>query len=569
MIGAILAQHAPLIRDYPSAPPPPPAPPAPPTPPEPPQAEPITFSAVIRSGLYGEIGTAISSTTLATITCADAAMTIVQSEVVAGLTFSYSAGVLTVAGTPTGSTRVQRVVVSYIASDGSNSVRGSTAHQITLVSVAEVLTIGSIAGITGRVGVPLELTLCTPTANFDADVQCYGATAIRGLTVNWVWDRALRSGTLSVGGTPQQTFGPSGAFSFGFSVAGRSLGSGISSCTIVQAYEPPAPAPAPTPSPPAPSPSPPPAPTPAPAPGLGPDPYQDDLRVLLHFNVASARDSEASTALDLSGENSATGFSGFSAPYCSQADNPGLGLLQRFGYDNGSSAYTLDRGRLSVMSASIAGVGGASDDVSAECLIRPASALWGALFSSGDDARFTPLLTCRRATDGAVIWSLGIGSAVNNLGRYAAVTFVVPVSYQASGSSLGAATAVSSISQPLGYGSAASFAGRLFHAGGSFGSRSGAQVSTGAWADWRAGTFSSRLDVAAMKAANDCIVQIGGDVGVLEYVFWWKRSTTLMPFVGDMDEVRVALNRYAALVGLVTIDDIPANRRTIPFQNPY
>jgi len=241
--------------------------------------------------------------------------------------------------------------------------------------------------------------------------------------------------------------------------------------------------------------------------------------------------------------------------------------MQRFGYSG--SAFSLSAARLSHMSAVIPGGDGFSDDVSAGCLIRPASALWGALFSSGDDARFTPLLTCRRATDGAVIWSLGIGSAVNNLGRYAAVTFVVPVSYQASGSSLGAATAVSSISQPLGYGSAASFAGRLFHAGGSFGSRSGAQVSTGAWADWRAGTFSSRLDVAAMKAANDCIVQIGGDVGVLEYVFWRKRSTTLLPFVGDMDEVRVALNRYAALVGLVTIDDIPANRRTIPFQNPY
>ena len=99
-----------------------PAPPAPPTPPEPPQAEPITFSAVTRASLFGVIGSAISSTTLATITCADASMTIRQSETVAGLTFSYSAGVLTVAGTPTGSTRVQRVVVSYIASDGSNTV---------------------------------------------------------------------------------------------------------------------------------------------------------------------------------------------------------------------------------------------------------------------------------------------------------------------------------------------------------------------------------------------------------------------------------------------------------------
>lgn len=569
MMGAIFAQHAPLIRDYPGAPPTPPAPPAPPTPPEPPQAEPITFSAVTRSSLFGIIGSAISSTTLATITCADASMTIALSESVAGLTFSYSAGVLTVAGTPTGSTRVQRVVVSYIASDGSNSVRGSTSHEITLTKASEVLTIGSIAGITGRVGYPLGVTICTPTANFDADVKCFGATAIQGLAVNWVWDRALRSGTLSVVGTPEQTFGPSGSFLFSFIANGQELGTGVSSCTIVQRYEAPAPVPAPTPSPPAPSPSPPPAPTPAPAPGLGPDPYQDDLRVLLHFNVASDRASPASTALDLSGENSAAGFSGFSAPHCSQTENPGLGLLQRFGYDTDASAYVLDRGRLSVMSAVIPGVDGAADDVSAECLIRPASVLWDAMFAGGDDARFTPLLTCRRSSDSTVIWALGIGSAVNNLGRYAVVTFVVPVLYPATGGALGGESSVSAISQPLGYGSAASFSGRLFHAGGSFGARSGAQVSIGAWADWRPGSFSSRLDVASIKADANCVVQVGGDVGLLDYVFWWKRATTLIPFVGDMDEARLTLNRYAALVGTATVTGIPADCRTLPFQNPY
>jgi len=203
MFAAIFSQHAPLIRDYPGAPPPPPAPPDPPEPPQPPLAEPITFAAVTRASLFGTIGDAISSTTLATITCADAAMTIALSEPVAGLTFSYSAGILSVAGTPTGSTRVQRVVVSYVASDGSNSVRGSTSHEITLVNASEVLTIGSQSGAAGRVGRPLSATLASPSANYNVNVTAHPASLIPGCTASLTWTPgATSSGTLTLTGTP-------------------------------------------------------------------------------------------------------------------------------------------------------------------------------------------------------------------------------------------------------------------------------------------------------------------------------------------------------------------------------
>ena len=570
MMGSILAQHAPLIRDYPSAPPPPPAPPDPPEPPQPPLAEPITFAAVTRASLFGIIGDAISSTTLATITCADAAMTIALSEPVAGLTFSYSAGILSVAGTPTGSTRVQRVVVSYVASDGSNSVRGSTSHEITLVSASEVLTIGGIAGITGRVGLPLDVTICTPTANFDADVNCFGTTAIHGLSVAWSWNRALRSGTLSVAGTPEQTFGPNGGFSFHFIANGQTLGSGVSSCTIVQRYEAAAPAPAPSPSPPAPSPLPPPVPTPSPAPGEGPDPFADRVRVLLHFNELSGGGDPARTTVDLSGKNDAVPSQNwFNAPYCDQQVNPGLGLMQQFGRLQLGDGYSLERGRLSKMEAVIPGVDGSSQDVSAECLVRPAQVLWDALYAIGDDARFSPLVTCRRSSDGAVIWSLGIMSAVNNLGRFALIAFVVPVLYPITGGQIGGETSVTAIAQELGYGNARSLEGRMFHAAGAFGSRSGGGVGIGAWSLWRAGLYSSRLAVSAIKADSNCAIQIGGDVGAIDYVAWWKKSTTMIPFVGDIDEVRVTLDRYSSLVGLSSVAGIPADRQKIPFQNPY
>ena len=265
MMGSLLAQHVPLITDYPGAPPPPPAPPAPPTPPQPPLAEPIAFSAVVRPDLFGIIGDAISTTTLATITCADVSMTIVLSEAVAGLTFSYSANVLTVAGTPTGSTRVQRVVVSYIASDGSNSVRGSTSHDLTLVNASEVLSIGSMAGASGRVGLPLSATLASPSANYLVGVTAHPSALVPGCEVGFAWTKAspTSSGTLTLAGTPTQA----GTYSMtvGFRSGALQLGESTHAVVIAPSYQAPAPAPAPTPAPPAPSPSPPPAPTPAPS----------------------------------------------------------------------------------------------------------------------------------------------------------------------------------------------------------------------------------------------------------------------------------------------------------------
>lgn len=571
MMGAIFAQHAPLIRDYPGAPAPAPAPPDPPEPLHPPQAEPITFSVVTRASLFGIVGSAISSTTLATVTCADAAMTIRQSTTVAGLTFSYAANVLSVAGTPTGPTRVHRVVISYVASDGSNTIRGSSEHEITIVDASEVLTIGTIAGITGRVGYPLNQVICTPSANFDANVLSFGNTAIRGLTTQWTWNRALMSGELRVVGTPMEGFGPDGAFQFAFIANQQPLGLGIAPCTIVQGYEAPAPAPAPVPAPPAPSPSPPPAPAPAPAPGRGPDPFSSSIKVLLHFDELSLGGDPARTTVDISGKNDAVPSQNyFSAPYCFQQVNPGLGLMQQFGYitTGPNEGFSLSQARLSSMSAVIPGLDGSLEDVSAECLIRPASVLWTALFAAGDDARFSPLMTYRRAADGAVIWSLGIRSAVNSQGRFADIAFVVPLSRVSTGA-VRYETSQTAISMPIGYGNQGSYDGRFIHVAGAFGGRVGDGLGMAAWMTWQAGLYSSRLLASAIKVDASGVVQLGGDVGIIDYVAWWKKETTIIHFAGDMDEARITIGRYSALIGLTTAASIPVENRRIPFSNPY
>ena len=129
-------------------------------------------------------------------------------------------------------------------------------------------------------------------------------------------------------------------------------------------------------------------------------------------------------------------------------------------------------------------------------------------------------------------------------------------------------TTVEAISQPLGYGSALSYVGRFFHAAGACGARTATLVRLGAWNAWQAGSFSQSVDLAAIKADANCIVQIGGDVGNIDYVAWWTKDTTIIPFTGDLDEVRVTIGRYSALIGLANVSDIAADKQVIPFSNP-
>lgn len=292
--------------------------------------------------------------------------------------------------------------------------------------------------------------------------------------------------------------------------------------------------------------------------------------MLLHFNDLSSGGDPARTTVDQSGRNDAVPSQNwFNAPHCYQQGNPGLGLMQRFGYSpSGGGQTSLQQARISRMEAQIPGLDGSAADVSVECLVRPDAVLWAALFAAGDDARFSPLMTYRRAFDGAVIWSLGIRSAVNNLGRFADIAFVAPLARPLT-SAVRYETSQVAISQPIGYGDQGSFNGRLFHAAGAFGDRSGDGLGMGAWLAWQAGLYSARLAASALKTDANGIVQLGGDVGGIDYVAWWQRATTMIPYAGDMDEARITVGRYSALIGLTTVASIPVESRRLPFKNPY
>ncbi len=539
MMGAILAQHAPLIRDYPSAPPPPPAPPAPPTPPQPPQAEPITFSAVTRASLFGVIGSAISSTTLATITCADASMTIVQSETVAGLTFSYSAGVLTIAGTATGSTRVQRVVVSYIASDGSNTVRGSTSHEITLVKASEVLTIGSMAGAAGKVGRALSANLASPSANYLVGVTAHPASSVPGCEATLAWTEAspTSNGTLTLTGTPTQ------AGTFVLNVEYRNgaveLGSSAHSIVIAAAYESPAPAPAPAPAPSPPSPSPPPAPTPAPAPGLGGDPTLANVKVLMRFDTATgiAYDHRGNTFTN----NGATLTTGAVAQ---------------------GAAFT---GAATTISGTVASLDGISAGLSVECMADISATAWTALTAAGGDQRFCPVASYT-ATDGTLLWALGFLSRLVNVNLPGTTPYRrVDAMFWTALDDAYALTAAAS----AGLGGITARPARFVHMAGELKPYTALSWERASWLSGVLCLSSLRGLGVAPVARSTGRLQIGGACAAFpSYVNNLYPLTTIVPFSGVVDELRIKTpGQYADLMDGDGPLAITLARRVIPWPN--
>lgn len=360
-----------------------------PTPMPKPPSDPIAFAAVARASLYGIVGSAIGSTTMATITCADDAMTIALSHEVPGLTFSYASKVLSVAGTPTGPTSLTRVVVTYIASDGSAEVRGSTAHEVTIMDASEVLTIGSMAGASGRVGRPLSATLASPSTNFEVDVRIAPTSLVPGLTpaLTWTVGSGSASGTLDLAGTP--TLAGTYSLDVDFYGFGQLLGSSAHAIVIGPSYEttPPAPSPAPAPTPP--SPSPPPAPTPAPSPGYGADPTFDRTRVLMHFNSATG------IATDVIGN----AFTATGATLTTGA------VAEGALFDAGADTISAQVPGLIIEEA-------ADEHLTVECMVKVnGSGLWTAVYADG--VRYMPVVSFVEP-DGALIWSLGFVSLIDS-----------------------------------------------------------------------------------------------------------------------------------------------------------
>ena len=94
---------------------------------------------------------------------------------------------------------------------------------------------------------------------------------------------------------------------------------------------------------------------------------------------------------------------------------------------------------------------------------------------------------------------------------------------------------------------------------------SGAVASTAAWFD---GAVAAGADIAlsALTAAPQGIVSVGGAIEAPEWIAGTERYSTLVPFSGVVDELRITTaSRYAAYT--TPAIDLPAAARVIPWPN--
>lgn len=551
MFSNILAQHVPYIPGFGSETAGPV--PSPPPSPAPPQDEPIAFSAVVRDSLFGIVSSAISSTTLATITCADASMTITTSQTVAGLTFSYSGNVLSVSGTPTAS-GFTRVVVSYISSDGNRTVRGSTSHEISIVDATEVVTIDTTYPVPqGRKGFPYETTICDLSANYSASIRASVVGVMTGLSVSLTWERGASSGSgsLEVSGTPASS--GTGSFSAFFVDNETSqTKAAISFQVVVQpSYTAVSPAP---PAPPAPSPTPiapPPAPTPAPAPGTGPDPMLTNTRVLMRFNSATGiATDERGNAFVSSGPTLVTGA-----------------VAEAARFNAASDAITGTVPTLVISDAD-------DEHLTVEAMVKPNdNALWVAVYSDG--VRYMPVVSCAEP-DGTLIWTLGYVSLIDNSTPENPSRNVHPcliVSTASTSLEVGGVTMrnyrVMSLGRPI-----PSQPGKPMHVAGML--KHDAPSKLACWGDGKGqfgigcATFTGTLQrptAAAVVRIGSAFVQNPG--AVIDPQGNVVQIRTMVGAKFDIDEFRIKqADHYSAYItGTNTQADIPATARVIPWPN--
>lgn len=541
MFASIFAAHQPYITPEQVPPPTPAAPPAPTPSPQPPVAQPIAFSAVTRASLFGVTGSAIGSTTLATITCADASMTISMSEVVPGLTFSYAANVLTVAGTPTTPTGVHRLVVSYIASDGTNSVRGTTAHEITIVSASEVLTIGPMAGASLKVGRYFTAVMASPTTNYAVDVTASPQGRVPGCAASLIWSKGVGSGSGSLvfSGTPTEA--GTYALAVNFYANGILLGTSTHAVVVAEAYSAASPAPAPSPAPSPPAPSAPPAPAPAPAPGVGPDPSISGVVTLMHFNaVPGIAYDERGRTFTNAGATLATGA-----------------VAEGAEFTGGNTAIR----------AALSQFDGVASGFSVECMADIGEAAWAALMATGDDVRFCPVVSYVTPT-GVTLWALGFYSA-----PYYAQGNIAPI-----GRSVRALMYHYSAGMEIATGSAANSRitlnrrpARFVHIAGNVRSTAALYFEAYAWLDGTdSGGGMNSLRAAAIPNTQANTLQIGAACPQFRNTSNTQPLVNIVPFSGVLDELRITTpGRFNALQpgdgGLA--QPIPATQRVIPWPN--
>lgn len=498
------------------------------------------FDVVALPTLFAITGAPTGTVTLATVTSTDNAMTAVVMDEhgdianIPGLTFSYAAKVLTVAGTPTGHSKIYSIGACYRSSDGTGRAVGATLHDITIANAADVLTIGSMNAASIKVGVPSTTVLLSPSSNYPTGLKAIAATNVPGMSVVLAWSTgATPSGTVSLTGTP--TIAGSYALNIDYYTPDCTVKLGASThvVNVAESYvTPPAP-PAPSAGPTPPTPSPPPTPTPAPQPGRGPDPFFTSVKALLHFNDA------ANVASDQISQNAWTN---------DQVSYVPGAILGGGGFASSSK-----------LSCAIAGAEGLSGLLTVELMFDIDSASWDALTAAGTDFRWCPISSLM-AQDGTCLWAVGLFSYYSPFlkGRETRAGFYMP---QLS------VPGDSTVIQPFGAIIPAR-PGKFMHLAGAINPRPGGGGYDHVGCVWLNGDpgLGSALFLASRRVTKaGFMVSIGGaDTSIKAY---FGGQSSIIPFAGKIDEYRLTAEaRYAAYMGS-TAYAIPSSARSIPWSD--
>lgn len=500
-----------------------------------------TFSVVAVASVFGIVGTALGTITLATVSSSDAALTaIVLDEygnvaAIPGLTFSYAAGVLSVSGTPTGHSHIYSIAVCYRSSDGTYRSVGSSLHDITIANAADVLTIGSMVNPSIRQGQYSSTTILSPTTNFAVGLLAVPRIAVPGMDVvlSWTIGSSSGSGSVQFSGTPTVAGSYTLAIDYYTSDGTVLLGTSTHTVAVSASYVTPPPPPAPSPGPAPPAPSPPPAPTPAPQPGHGPDPYLSSVKALLHFDDAS------NIAKDQISSNTWTNAQ----------------TLYVSGAVGGAGGFASS----SKLSCTIAGVEGLSGLLTVELMFDIDSVAWNALTADGTDFRWCPI-SYLVAQDGSVLWALGLFSYYSSYSkiRRTRAGFYMPLL-----SLPGELTVV----QPFGPIIPAR-PNKFMHLAGAIKPRPGGggfdHVGS-VWLNGDPGLGRSLFLASRRVTKTGLLVVIGGSGGSIPAYYGGQSS--IVNFSGKIDEYRLTAEaRYASYMDVVTYA-IPEVERTIPWSN--
>jgi hypothetical protein len=221
-------------------------------------------------------------------------------------------------------------------------------------------------------------------------------------------------------------------------------------------------------------------------------------------------------------------------------------------------------GAATTISGTVASLDGIGAGLSVECMADISATAWTALTAAGEDQRFCPVASYT-ATDGTLLWALGFLSRMVNVNlpgtspyRLVEAMFwtTLDTAFSSSSSSSGGSGRV--VSRP----------GRFVHMAGVLKTYTATSWERASWLDGNLSVSRTQGLLVAPVARSTGRLQIGGACAAFQTYDNLYPLTTMVPFSGTVDELRIKTpGQYADLMDGDGPLAITQARRVIPWPN--